>query len=509
MSISELDLVRPVGIETEYGLNCDGFTAEVDFAFEASTIVRAAALEPSFRGWDYTNEDARLDMRGKRVKSLARDPDDLRDSNARSRKLSTDELLADTVLPNGARFYNDHNHPEYCTDVCVSLNELVAQDKAGEAILLACQKARNASTDEGHVLVVKNNTDYHGRSYGTHENYLVARSIPFDDLVAAIVPFLVARQVVVGAGKAGSEGPSAGKVEFQIAQRADFFEEVVGINTTVRRPIFNTRDEPHADNLKYRRLHVIAGDANRSEYATALKAGMTGMVLDAVEEGQKFRSTLKDPVRAVRTISRDPDLNATVELKDGRKLTALDILESYLEPLEKRGSSDEQNRWVTRQWRELVDLLRTRPDSTADRLDWTAKRVLYREIESYQGRMSKSDRQRLDLSYHLVDPEISLYNSLVDSGRMRRLLDDEAVDSAIMNPPTGTRAAVRGALLKRFGAWITAMEWDSVTLSAAGQEMRLSMSEIEGAETRRLESIVNQAESVEDMLGMLGGGRIA
>ncbi len=502
-------MVRPVGIETEYGLNCDGFTAEVDFAFEASTIVRAAALEPSFRGWDYTNEDARLDMRGKRVKSLARDPDDLRDSNARSRKLSREELLADTILPNGARFYNDHNHPEYCTDVCVSINELVAQDKAGEVILLACQKARNASTDEGRVLLVKNNTDYHGRSYGTHENYLVARSIPFDDLVAAVVPFLVARQVIVGAGKAGSEGASRGRAKFQISQRADFFEEVVGINTTARRPIFNTRDEPHADRLKHRRLHVIAGDANRSEYATALKVGMTGLVLDAVEEGHRFRSTLKDPVKAVRAISRDPDLNATVAMEDRRKLTALDILESYLEPLEIRGSSDQEDRWVLRRWRELLDLLRTRPDSTADRLDWTAKRALYREIESRHGRMSKSDRQRLDLSYHLVDPDISLYDSLVDSGRMRRLLDDEAVNSAIVNPPTGTRAAVRGALLKRFGAWITAMEWDSVTLSAPGQEMRLSLSEIQGPEIRRLESIVNQAESVEDMLGMLGGGRIA
>ena len=146
--------------------------------------------------------------------------------------------------------------------------------------------------------VVKNNTDYHGRSYGTHENYLVSRSIPFGDLMAAIVPLLVARQVIVGAGKVGSEGASPGSVEFQISQRADFFEDVVGINTTARRPIFNTRDEPHADNLKHRRLHVIAGDANRSEYATALKAGMTGLVLDAVEEGEKFHLTLKDPVVA-------------------------------------------------------------------------------------------------------------------------------------------------------------------------------------------------------------------
>ncbi|MDP6183375.1 MAG: proteasome accessory factor PafA2 family protein [Gammaproteobacteria bacterium] len=502
-------MVRPVGIETEYGLNCDGFTADVDFAFEASTIVRAAAVEPSFRGWDYTNEDARLDMRGKRVASLARDPNDLRDSNAQSTKLSGKELIADTVLPNGARFYNDHNHPEYCTDVCVSLEELVAQDKAGEALMLACQNARNASANQGHILVVKNNTDYHGRSYGTHENYLVSRSIPFGDLMAAIVPLLVARQVIVGAGKVGSEGASPGSVEFQISQRADFFEDVVGINTTARRPIFNTRDEPHADNLKHRRLHVIAGDANRSEYATALKAGMTGLVLDAVEEGEKFHLTLKDPVVAIQKISRNPDLEATVELEDGRSVSAIDVLESYLETLEKRGARDEEDRWVIGQWRELLDLLKRDPDSTANRLDWTAKRVLYREIESSRGPIGKSDRQRLDLAYHLVDPDMSLYDSLVEHGRMRRLVDDEAVVSAILNPPTGTRAAVRGALLKRFGSSIEAMEWDSVTLSAAGQELRLRLSEVEGTEIRRLESIVNAAESVEELLGMLGGGENA
>ena len=502
-------MVRPVGIETEYGLNCDGFTGEVDFAFEASTIVRAAAVEPSFRGWDYTNEDARLDMRGERVKSLARDPNDLRDSNAQSARLSEKELLADTVLPNGARYYNDHNHPEYCTDVCVSLKELVSQDKAGEALLLACQRARNSAADQGHVLVVKNNTDYHGRSYGTHENYLVSRSIPFSDLVAAVVPILVARQAIVGAGKVGSEGTSARRVEFQISQRADFFEDVVGINTTVRRPIFNTRDEPHADNLKYRRLHVIAGDANRSEYSTALKAGMMGLVLDAVEEGETFQVTLKDPVAAIKTISWDPDLKATVESEDGQSVTVIDILESYLEIVEKRGAREEEDGWVIRQWRELLDLLRRDPDSTADRLDWTAKRVLYREIESSQGPIGISDRQRLDLAYHLVDPCISLYDSLVEHGRMRRLVDDEAVNLAILNPPTGTRAAVRGALLKRFGSAIKAMEWDSVTLSVAGQEMRLRLSEVQGAEIRRLESIVNSAETVAELLGMLGGGRNA
>ena len=492
-------MVRPVGIETEYGMNCHGFRGDVDFGFEASTIVRAADWEPSFRGWDYSNEDARLDMRGNRVKRLRRAPNDLRDSRARSSQLSDEKLIADTVLPNGARFYNDHNHPEYCTDICTSLRELVAQDKAGELLLFACQESRNESADEGEVLIVKNNTDYHGRSYGTHENYLVSRSLDFNELVSAMVPFFVARQVITGAGKVGSEGSEPGDVDFQISQRADFFEEVVGINTTARRPIFNTRDEPHADRLKYRRLHVISGDANRSEYATALKAGMTGLVLDAVEAGRHFDIELENPVAAIRAVSRDPELRAQVSAKGRPSWTALDLLEHYLEVIENRGPYEGERAWTVNQWRDLLDRLRTDPESTADRLDWTAKRWLYREIQDGGQAVDISDLKRLDLAYHLVDPELSLYQSLVESGRVRRLVDDEAVETAKTTPPSGTRAAVRAAMLRRFGPSIKDMEWDSVTILVNGRDLTLRMSEIEGPEIRRLEEVVSTSRSIEDL----------
>ena len=165
---------RPVGIETEYGMLCASSTQAVDFAYEAAMLVRSAPLEECFRGWDYTAEDPRLDLRGSRVDRLDQDPHDLRDSNAKSKQLSRQELLADTVLANGARFYNDHNHPEYCTDACLSLHDLVAQDKAGERVVFRAQQARNAAIgNDSHVRLVKNNSDYHGRSYGCHENYLV------------------------------------------------------------------------------------------------------------------------------------------------------------------------------------------------------------------------------------------------------------------------------------------------------------------------------------------------
>ena len=430
-------MVRPVGIETEYGMNCQG---------------------------------------------------------------SDEKLIADTVLPNGARFYNDHNHhPEYCTDICTSLLELVAQDKAGELLLFACQKSRNESADEGEVLIVKNNTDYHGRSYGTHENYLVSRSVDFKELVSAMVPFFVVRQIITGAGKVGSEGSKPGDVDFQISQRADFFEEVVGINTTARRPIFNTRDEPHADRLKYRRLHVISGDANRSEYATALKAGMAGLVLDAMEAGEHLGVELEDPVAAIRAVSRDPDLRAQVGAKRKPYWTALDLLEHYLEVIENRGPYEGERAWTVSQWRDLLDRLRSDPESTADRLDWTAKRRLYREIQDGGQPVDISDLKRLDLAYHLVDPELSLYQSLVDSGRIRRLVDDEAVQTAKTTSPSGTRAAVRAAILRRFGPSIKDMEWDSVTLLVNGRDLRLRMSEIEGPEIRRLEEIVSNSRSIEDL----------
>ena len=361
-------MIRPVGIETEYGLNCEGFREEIDFGYEASMVVRAAQVEGAFRGWDYSREDPYLDLRGTRAERLERDPNDLRDSTAKSSRMSAEELLANTVLPNGARYYNDHNHPEYCTETCTSLRELVAQDKAGERLLWKCQEARNESAREGRVLLVKNNTDYHGRSYGTHENYLTPRETPFQRLVDGLLPFLTARQVLVGAGKVGCEGPVPGEAEFQLSQRADFFEERVGINTTARRPIFNTRDEPHAAKAKWRRLHVIAGDANRSEYATALKVGMTGVVLDALVAGQEFDAELRDPVRAVRDYSRDPELGATAETKSGKVVTALDVMELYLEVVEERNPEGQERSWVVRQWRELVDLLRR--DKAAGGTGW-------------------------------------------------------------------------------------------------------------------------------------------
>ena len=485
--------LRPMGIETEYGMICLGFDGPVDFAFEASTLVRAADIEPVFRGWDYSHEDGRLDLFGRRHR-LARDPGDLADNRRRSAGLSRRELIADTVLPNGARYYNDHNHPEYCTDVTRSVFELVRQDAAGEELLLACQQIRNAAGLEGQVLVVKNNTDYHGRSYGTHENYLVDRRLDLRFLIGQLVPFLVARIALTGAGKFGSEGPHADRSPgLQVSQRADFFARVSGINTTTDRPIFNTRDEPHSRPDRYRRLHVICGDANRSHYQTALKAGLTALVLDRIETGRDFGVTFRDPVRAMRTFSRDPGLAALAETSRGR-LGVLDVLEIYLDAVSAPAPESTEREWIVGQARQLLDQLRGDPAATADRIDWVAKAELVAALEDGGEPLSGPELQRLDLAYHYLDPRYSIHRQLVGQGRMRSLTGEEQARAALRQAPADTRARLRGLLVARFAPQIEAIEWDAVQLRLGGRRMRIDLGAVHSPQIDDLAAAAERAD---------------
>lgn len=524
---------RPVGIETEYGLNCEGFpgdaagqasqagqpgnpSAAVDFAYEASRIVRSADQPGAFRGWDYQGEDPYRDLRGMRVDRLARDPHDLHGPSDRSRHLTRDELLANTVLLNGARYYNDHNHPEYCTEACLSLLELVAHDRAGERVLRQCEIQRNqelAATygPKTRVRLLKNNTDYHGRTYGTHENYLFSRALPLETVIEAMITFFVTRQIYTGAGKVGIEHSGA-RIQpgFQISQRADFFEEQVGINTTAQRPIFNTRDEPHADKQKYRRLHVIIGDANRSEWAIAIKIGATALVLDLVEDGWRPNITLTDPVAALKAISRSHDLVAAVAVRGGQSVRAVDVQARYLEAAQRTfAGRDEETDWVLSQWREALDHLAGDWHKLADRADWLIKRRLFEQLRSStETSESWTDPtlRRLDMAYHLVDPSISLFDTLAKQGRVHRLLAPEQIDAALGAGPTGTRGAIRALLLARFGPAIKRLEWDSVTFDSNGREVRLELQEITGPVVRRIEQLVRQAPDLETLFTTMKGG---
>src|SRR6476620_7397804 len=235
------------------------------------------------------------------------------------------------ILTNGARLYVDHAHPEYSAPECTDPMDAVIWDKAGERVMEAAARHVASVPGAAKLQLYKNNVDGKGASYGSHENYLMSRQTPFSAVIAGLTPFLVSRQVITGSGKVGI-GPSGDEPGFQLTQRADYIEVEVGLETTLKRGIINTRDEPHADADKYRRLHVIIGDANLAEMSTYLKVGTTALVLDLIEAGVDLSDLqLARPVTAVHQISHDPTLRKAVALADGRKLTALDVQRAYLD----------------------------------------------------------------------------------------------------------------------------------------------------------------------------------
>ena len=320
-----MSVLRVMGTETEYGIAVPGqpganamvTSSQIVNAYQAATAARARRAR-----WDFEEENPLRDARGF---DLAREAAD-------STQLTDEDLgLANVILTNGARLYVDHAHPEYSAPECTNPLSVVIWDKAGERIMAeAAAKAATVPGSHG-IQLYKNNTDNKGASYGCHENYLMRRSTPFADIVRYLTPFFVTRQVVCGAGRVGigADGRGTG---FQISQRADFFEVEVGLETTLKRPIINTRDEPHADPEKYRRLHVIIGDANMSEVATYLKMGTTALVLAMIEDKFLNRDlSLETPVADLRAVSHDPSLKHLVTLRDGRKMTAVQLQTEYLE----------------------------------------------------------------------------------------------------------------------------------------------------------------------------------
>jgi proteasome accessory factor A len=340
--------------------------------------------------------------------------------------------------------------------------------------------ARSLPLGQG-IVILKNNSDGKGNSYGTHENYLMDRAVPFGRIVAQIMPHFVTRQIYTGAGKVGSEAGSTGgqEVTFQVTQRADFFEEEVGLETTLKRPIVNTRDEPHCDAQKYRRLHVIVGDANMSEVATYLKVGITSLVLSMIEDdwlGERDFS-LHAAVSAMRRVSYDLKLSLPLELADGTTMTALEMQWEYLDLAKKyaaeRGfesvGGDEIGKDLLRRWEAVLSGLETDFMSLAHQLDWVAK---YRLLDGYRERHGLSWRDpklaALDLQYHDVRPGKSLY----DRVGMERLLTDSEITEAMTEPPPDTRAYFRGQCLKRWASSIAAANWDSIVFDLGTDPLR-------------------------------------
>ncbi len=455
---------RIMGTEIEYGISVPGDpTANPVLTSTQVVLAYAAAAElPRARRarWDYEVESPLRDARGF----------DLGAPGVPHTDPELDDLgAANVILTNGARLYVDHAHPEFSTPEVTNARDAVIWDKAGERVME--EAAMRAATVPGspQLQLYKNNVDGKGASYGSHENYLMARSTPFTAVIAGLTPFFVSRQVVTGSGRVGI-GASGDDAGFQLSQRSDYIEVEVGLETTLKRGIINTRDEPHADADKYRRLHVIIGDANLAEYSTYLKLGSTALVLDVIESGHRFDDLrLAEPVRAVHQISRDPSLRVLVELTDGRKLTGLDIQRVYFERASAHvedtlGSDvDKPTADLLRIWGDVLDALGRDPAECADRLDWPAK---LRLLEGYRARdglgWSSPRLQLVDLQYADVRLDKGLYNRLVARGSMKRLVTEEEVRAAVTNPPTDTRAFFRGRCLERYPAEVAAASWDSV-----------------------------------------------
>ncbi|TIC87688.1 proteasome accessory factor PafA2 [Nocardioides sp. GY 10113] len=461
---------RVMGTEVEYGIAVQG-QAGANPMVASSQVVNAyasATIRARRARWDFEEESPLRDARGFDMSRQVADPSQLTDE---------DLGLANVILTNGARLYVDHAHPEYSTPEVVTPLDVVRWDKAGEAVMLDAARLAHQLPGNPSIVLYKNNTDNKGASYGAHENYLMRRSTPFADIVRHLIPFFVSRQVVTGAGRVG-RGQDGRGTGFQISQRADFFEVEVGLETTLKRPIINTRDEPHADPEKYRRLHVIIGDANLAEISTYLKVGTTALVLAMIEAKFINRDlTVDTPVSSLRAVSHDASLRHLVTLADGRRLTAVQLQMEYLDLAKKFvedrfGSDvDAQTSDVLARWEEVLDRLERDPMSLADQLDWVAKLKLLEQYRSRDGLdWDDAKLQLIDLQYSDIRPEKGLYHRLVGAGRIRRLLGDDQVVAAITEPPEETRAYFRGRCLEKYADQVAAASWDSVIFDLPGRE---------------------------------------
>lgn len=463
---------RLLGLETEYGLYVEGVDVS-DLVDEARALIQSYS-GLSAHPWDYRDEDPLRDARGWRVLALTTNPQDEHYEKPSRKHLSASEDHADRVLTNGARFYHDHGHPEYSTPECQSLRDLIIHDKAGDRIVWEAAQAYKQKTGRA-VLIFKNNIDYHGMSYGCHENYLVKRDLAFERLTARLLPFLVTRILFAGAGRVGTE--SREPVNFQLSQRADFFTELCSVDTLDRRPLINSRDEPHTDERLYRRLHVICGDANLSEYATALKVGTTALVLATLEAGYSAPATLKYPVRTLQQLSRDQTHRWLVELEEEGTVPAIDVQRAYLRMAsELFKNRDEETNWLLGEWESVLNDLEADTPRCKDRLDWVAKRELLRSfIESEKVSWQDEVVRSLDLEYHSIDPERSLFYELQQQGAMRRLMSDDEIRQAMHEPPSDTRAFIRGLCVQKFPLAIRALSWGRVTFSENGQDLSVDL----------------------------------
>lgn len=483
---------RVMGTETEFGIYRPGDPWANPIALSTLGVeVYAEHYRGDWGpvGWDYRGEDPLNDIRGVRLDRATVDPSMLTDDPyhlappggmEQVRRPTEEELRlprpSSIVLPNGARFYVDHAHPEYSSPEVGSALDGVKWDRAGDevarrvmSLLPSTIEEAEASGRPGPLVFVKNNVDGKGATYGSHENYLVPRSVDLDELIRFMIPFFVTRPLICGAGRVGI-GQRSERPGFQISQRADYVENDIGLETTFNRPIFNTRDEPHADHHYWRRIHVIGGDANQFDVSILLKLGTTALVLRAIEDGTDLSWDTLDmmnPVDAAQEVSHDLTLQETIAMSDGALITPLDIQKRYLEIVQENIaetgrtlSGDEQ--LVLDTWGSVLARMSTDIMSVATEVEWVGKlAVLDRQRQRLGLGWDDPQMMALDLQWGDLRPQKSLVAALDRAGLVKRLVSQEDVENAADNPPPNTRATRRGTEVATNPA-LTQASWSSL-----------------------------------------------
>lgn len=493
-----------MGIESEFGIASPTNPSANPMVLSSQVVNAYADITMPNRmkrmRWDYDVESPLRDARGFDMSRADADPSQL---------TNEDYGMANVVLTNGARFYVDHAHPEYSSPEVTNPLDGALWDAAGDRIMQL--SAQHASKLTGELITAyKNNTDGKGVSYGTHENYQLSRSTPFPLIVKYLTPFFVTRSIFAGAGRVGL-GQDADRPGFQLSQRADFFEAEIGLETTLRRPIINTRDEPHANPEEFRRLHVIVGDANMSQFVNYLKLGTTALVLSMIEDN--FLSVdldLHDPVSYMHVVSHDFEFKEVLTKRNGQTITALEIQELFIENAKRyvveREKNDQMTMDVLGHWQRIVETLKLDPMSLANELDWVAKFNIMNGYRNRDQALWNDPRiETVDIQYADLRPEKGLGLLLQKKGRMKTLFTPEQIDLAITNPPDDTRAFFRGNCVRQYEEQVAAASWDSIIFDLGLDQpmVRLNTTDARKGTKDLTEKLFSQSLSADDFVSVL------
>ena len=494
------------GIETEYAIIQHGLH-EQNPVYASSILVNAYAQHHKIADdtgvaasvhWDFQDETPGNDARG--VAPIGSMPP------------IVESHLVNAVLTNGARFYVDHAHPELSTPECANALEVTRYDKSGEVILQKAMAYVNETLpDDEEIVVYKDNSDGKGNSYGCHENYLMDRGTPFGQIVSHATAHFITRQIYTGSGKVGCEIPGVDpeSIPYQITQRADFFEEEVGLETTLKRPIINTRDEPHANAAKYRRLHVICGDANMSETATFLKMGSTVLLLAMIEDNYFSKRWLFDnPITAMRQVSHDLSLQMPLKLRDGSSVTALEVqweifnkAKQYIENGGDEFTGGPVAHNVVALWERVLTGLETDPNTLHREIDWVAKKLLLEKYAERKNITFFDNRIRsLAVQYH----DIRMGKSIADKLGLKKIVSSEEAQSGVANPPASTRAYFRGVCLRKWPESIVSANWDSIVFKLDDSQLRrIPILEPMQGSASDVDDLLNSSETPMDLIDAL------